>query len=150
MKYSDVLKMIDAEMQKDLELYGESFELNFQSYSTYVIATTLTEQFYKITNLMATESEDLTEELIAENLKDIIKTCVKSIGVLIQEEPEKVAQHQEEEKRVIGFRVADKEEKTEKTKRDIEKENYKYPIDTYAVSYQEIYDESEFDDYYDE
>ena len=148
MEIKQVLEKIEKNIEHDNILYGNTIALTFESYSTYTIAVKLTEEFYKLTNLMSTESEELTEELIAEKLQEIAEICIKSIGILLQDE-EHQEEQEEEEPRTIGFKVADKEEKT-KTKRDEEKEDYKYPIDTYAVSYQEVYDDTELEEYWDE
>lgn len=131
MEIKDILKTIEDDIASEDKTFGDSFGLVYQSYSTYAIAVKLTEEFYKITNLMA--SDEVTEENLANQLEEIIKICIKSIKLLdvASEEDEE----EEEEERTIGFKVADKEEKV-KTKRDEEKENYKYPIDTYAIGFE--------------
>lgn len=138
MEIKDALKRIEKEIDKEEDLFGDSFGLTFESYSTYAIAVRLTEEFYKLTNLMSSDSEDATEKTLVSQLLNISKLCIKSATYIDVEEEE-----EEEEiikKRTIGFRVADKEDGYTE-----EKEPKGY-IDTYAIGFQ-VADEG---DYYEE
>ena len=136
MDYKNILKELEKEIGEDMELFGDALGLVYQSYSTYAIATKLTEEFYKITNLMS--SEDATENRIKRALIDIAKICINSAVLMTLEEEEEEIE-EAPKKRTIGFRVADKEDGYK------EDDTPNYPIDTYAIGY-ETYDE---EDYYD-
>ena len=143
-----ILKLLEKEFEQDKNIYGNPFELLFQSYELDAVAMKLTEQFYKIVGLMSSDSEEATEDILVNELLDMAKFCITTIATMGIEAVDGETQEEEGDeppegkKRTIGFKVADKESGY------TDDDDPGYEVYTDAVAYQD-YDADE-EEYYEE
>ena len=137
MDLNTMLKRIEKEIEEEKVLFGDAYELTFQSYSTYAVAVQVTEAYMRASGVMS--SEEFTEKRLRDELLNLAKVCIRASTLINTGEGEEETEGEEErsKKRTIGFRVADKEDGYK------EDDTPPYPHDTYAVGY-EIPDEEYF------